>query len=267
MNAKSFLTLLLFTNIVILPAVNTNAAQNVNVVEAFATSSCGLITNEEISEDGGYENPDHFVTKFNKKLPATTLNQLVEENPDIIALNYFDKSSVHQHDDEGNDIVIEGLKPEIADFILKRQYVYRRHGSFLNRDHNFQMVVNGQMKIRGEILDVARSTLKYTEKTTDIKKLEISKTGTTLNITLPKITPQKDVQMIVISYITEDKDDHDLEIIQINKNIVQDYKMLDDWDGEAKTITADISDLDGDHYAILAQDMRHATIYAAGKTN
>ena len=263
---RNSLPIILAITLLSLPATAKDRPPIIEIFTYSGSSTCGPQTEDEFhNADGSHkegveENHDHKQEQAN--ITLENFKNIVNKNPDAIALNYYDNSFIpHEHDEFGNDIIDENAITEPVDqklmqFFQDRNYLYYRNDDFLDDFTNFEMVIDGKYKTQGRRKNVVDTAINLGRIEQKIQPIKLAINGQNLQIELPKSNTGKDLQVILFGY---QKNAYN------GPNTVKTFKTLNNWNGEKMQETVPIDNKNLDGFAVLAQDQETAKIYAAGK--
>lgn len=240
------------------------------IIEIFTYSSggsCGLQGEDEFhNADGSHKDgieDQHNHDEISTISALDTFKNIIKENPDAIALQYYNNAAglPHVHDKNGNDIIdknaiIEPVNPELIKFIEDRNYLYYRNQNALERFGSFEIVIDGQYKTKGSRENITNAAIKLGQAQENITEIKMVVKGQNITIELPKTNAERDLKVNLIGY---KKNSYN------GPNSITSLKALKPWNGQKREETISISDMAADGFALLAQDGKTAKIYAAGK--
>ena len=260
----------LITCLLICAALPVKAQNAPLVIEVFTHPGCAPLVIDDYNADGSLKNPQDVDKKFNRRHVTSVFEDLIKEHPDAIALHYFNDLGNHGHDEHGNDIPMKTVGEELGEFFNNRSYTYYGHDNFLNKHGNIQMIINSDFKTDGTMKHVVDLAIEQSTAEQHIKPLIISKDANALQVEWPEIVLEEPITPLLIGYKKTQNNEENRAPIALNPvNIVTDFKKLKSWNGDAKTQSVSIEDMDADAFAIIAQSERRYNarplIYAAGK--
>lgn len=248
-------------------------AQNPVIAEIFTFPACETTVDEEHAktdhsnadhthDDEGHTHVQNQVTsRFDKQPLNEMFSHLIEENPDILALNcYIDYSSYEIKD--------RTERAKTVDFFCKeRNYFYYSRLNASDKINAQNLIINGTYGTGGEMQHVAQSAVNLAKTESEIQDISLTTSDDNqFRVSLPAVTVEAPVNMMVIGYQTSKTMD-----TVPHKNVINSFKNLPAWNGEAITMAVALDELYGtpkqsDAFVILAQDDETAKIIAVGHT-
>ena len=254
-----------------------HAADQALVIELFSYPSCIPISQEKehYNPDGSMKQIVHKNENGNEhthdlgpnyRLASSIFQDLTNENPDAIALNYFIEPPGN---DQNGTTIKTGRKAKLYKNTLNRQVTYHRDNFILDDQITANMIINGKIKTEGTNKNVIEKGIIWSQKIQDPTQLKLAINGQNIHVELPQKQSshrQKQAFNVTLTeYKKHVKEPNPLMLAFKAINIVQHIEPLDDWDGSPKTLSMPITDINADGFALLVNDKATGEIVAAGK--
>lgn len=156
----------------------------------------------------------------------------------------------------------------------RRHAEYARHAGSMEETGVPQVVVNGRFFERAANTNTVHSSIEMAHSLNEITPLQVSTREGFIDITLPKISTLRDLDVWLMGYKKRHYEDvsggglfeEKQQLLFVNP--VVEMKKLVSWDGRYVTFAVPIEGAmeEADGFAVLAQNSKEMKIVAAGKT-